>query len=72
MYERLSGEHGGVRFGKVDVDDNSAAAATAGVRSVPTFVFSVGEEKVAEFCGADERTLVENIEKLKAAPAAVE
>uniref|UniRef100_A0A7S4B6K4 Thioredoxin domain-containing protein n=1 Tax=Chrysotila carterae TaxID=13221 RepID=A0A7S4B6K4_CHRCT len=47
-----SGNFPFVRFAKVDVDENSDAAAACGVRAMPTFQFYRHGTKVDEFTGA--------------------
>lgn len=54
-----------VEFVKIDVDDNSAAAAEMGIRSVPTFFFYKAGEVVDTFSGADAQRLTTSLAKLK-------
>ena len=60
VYEKLSEDFEGIGFGKIDVDENAESAEAAGIRSVPTFVFSGG----ANISGADEASLRRELEKL--------
>lgn len=62
MADKFSPE---VAFGKIDVDDNSDAAADYDVSSVPTFVLFDGETDVARFSGADAAKLEALVQKLK-------
>ncbi|GMH50316.1 hypothetical protein TrLO_g13914 [Triparma laevis f. longispina] len=66
VYDKLSDAHPSVTFGKIDVDDNADAAASARISSVPTFTGWNNGEKVAEFAGADENMLKDLIAKLEA------
>ena len=64
-FEALSTEFPDISFLKIDIDANPEAAGDAGIKSVPTFQFSNGQSKLAEFAGADERSLTDNIRKLQ-------
>jgi thioredoxin 1 len=55
-----------VSFGKIDVDDNSDAAAEYQISAVPTFIFSHNEEIVERFSGADPNKLEALIKDLEA------
>ena len=65
IFEALSADYADISFLKVDVDANPDAAVDEKIKSVPTFQFVNGQSKVAEFSGADERTLKDNILKLQ-------
>ena len=60
VYEELATKYDGVSFGKVDVDDNSEAAAEFQISAVPTFIFSNGQR----FSGADPNQLEQLIKAL--------
>lgn len=47
---------------QVDIDNQAIATsvAAAGVASVPTFAFMRGAQRIAQFAGADKRTLENN------------
>lgn len=64
IFEKLSDEYDGVAFGKIDVDENHDAAVEFQVRGVPMFVFFNGNEKHAEFTGADQAQLESTIKGL--------
>ena len=66
-FEALSTEYPDISFLKIDIDENPEAAGDAGIRSVPTFQFANGQSKLAEFAGADESALADNIRKLQSA-----
>ena len=59
----LAAEHRdfGVRFVKVDVDENDETAEACGISSMPTFQFYKGAEKKHEFSGASEAKIREAI-----------
>mmetsp|Transcript_41505 Transcript_41505/g.91206 ORF Transcript_41505/g.91206 Transcript_41505/m.91206 type:complete len:200 (+) Transcript_41505:8-607(+) len=63
-----SGNFPFVRFAKVDVDENSDAAAACGVRAMPTFQFYRHGTKVDEFTGADENRLLALLHQLGGPP----
>ena len=56
----------GIKFAKIDIDDNGDAAAAAGIRAVPTFIFrGEGETGVKEeFSGADRNQLEDKVKNL--------
>jgi thioredoxin-like negative regulator of GroEL len=56
-----------IAFGKVDVDDNPDAAASAQIRAVPTFVFYHGSKPIQTFSGADTQQLRSTLENLSTA-----
>jgi len=64
IYENLSKSSTSIVFSKIDIDDVPEAAEEQGVRSVPTFQFWNGKDKIHEFAGADENSLRESIKKL--------
>mmetsp|Transcript_53084 Transcript_53084/g.128835 ORF Transcript_53084/g.128835 Transcript_53084/m.128835 type:complete len:152 (+) Transcript_53084:130-585(+) len=64
LYEELSDKYGDVAFGKIDVDENSEAAAEFNISAVPTFVFFDGEEQIERFSGADPNQLESLIKDL--------
>lgn len=67
-YEELSKTyHGAIALGKVDVDDNSDAAAAARIASVPTFSFYHNNAVVKTFSGADQSQLRTTLSELAAA-----
>eukprot|EP00587_Corethron_hystrix_P014773 CAMPEP_0113325622 /NCGR_PEP_ID=MMETSP0010_2-20120614/17896_1 /TAXON_ID=216773 ORGANISM="Corethron hystrix, Strain 308" /NCGR_SAMPLE_ID=MMETSP0010_2 /ASSEMBLY_ACC=CAM_ASM_000155 /LENGTH=61 /DNA_ID=CAMNT_0000185519 /DNA_START=701 /DNA_END=886 /DNA_ORIENTATION=- /assembly_acc=CAM_ASM_000155 len=53
-----------VEFVKVDVDDASDVASSCGIRSMPTFQFYKGGQKVNEFSGASKAKLEEIMKSL--------
>jgi thioredoxin 1 len=67
IYESLSSEyHPEIAFGKVDVDENSEAAAEYEISAVPTFIFCAGANSVVDrFSGADRTQLATMIQKLQ-------
>eukprot|EP00602_Paraphysomonas_sp_CaronLab_P003985 CAMPEP_0185018148 /NCGR_PEP_ID=MMETSP1103-20130426/970_1 /TAXON_ID=36769 /ORGANISM="Paraphysomonas bandaiensis, Strain Caron Lab Isolate" /LENGTH=124 /DNA_ID=CAMNT_0027547865 /DNA_START=1 /DNA_END=378 /DNA_ORIENTATION=+ len=64
IYEKLSKSYSGITFAKIDVDALPGAADFANIRSVPTFQFRNGGDKVAEFSGADAGRLEQQIKQL--------
>lgn len=60
----MATNYDGVAFGKVDVDDNAAAAEEFMITGVPTFVFYDGEEQVGRFSGADPNMLESSVKEL--------
>ena len=64
LYEELSKKYSDVAFGKIDVDENSEAAAEFNISAVPTFVFFDGEEQIERFSGADPNQLESLIKDL--------
>jgi len=63
IYEKLSKEFENVRFGKVDMDENSGAATEIGVTALPTLVVFQDGEETARITGAtDEEGLRDWIE----------
>ena len=64
LYEELSDKYGDVAFGKIDVDENSEAAAEFNISAVPTFIFFDGEEQIERFSGADPNQLESLIKDL--------
>ena len=65
VFEKVSADFPDLAFLKIDIDDNPDAAAEAGIRSVPTFMFMNGKKKIADFAGADESMLRGNIQALQ-------
>ncbi|KAK0549814.1 hypothetical protein OC846_000281 [Tilletia horrida] len=52
IFEKLSEQHGNVKFAKIDVDANDAGSKL-GIRAMPTFLLFVDGEKVGEVVGAN-------------------
>ena len=65
LFEELSGEMDGVRFAKVNIDENQAIAAQFSVRSIPTFIaFKEGGEVAESLMGGrPKQALKEAFEK---------
>jgi thioredoxin-like negative regulator of GroEL len=55
-----------VSFGKIDIDENADAATEYDITSVPTFIFSNGEDVMERFSGADSNQLEALIKELDA------
>ena len=52
LVEELAGEnHGSIKVGKVNIDDNPSAAQNYGVSSIPTLMIFKGGEVVERFVG---------------------
>ena len=64
IFEKLSNDFPDLTFAKIDVDDVQEAAVENSIRSVPTFMFFNGEDKMSEFAGADQDMLVKNLSEL--------
>jgi thioredoxin 1 len=54
----------GIKFIKIDVDENEAAAGAAGITAVPTFCVYQGGKVVRTFSGADTASLTAACEEL--------
>merc|ERR1739845_69925 len=55
----------GIKFYKIDVDDNSDASAAAGISCMPTFQFYKDGQKADELQGANESELRSKLAALK-------
>ncbi|KAK2810756.1 hypothetical protein FQN49_008516 [Arthroderma sp. PD_2] len=65
--DQLSVEHSDdVDVYKIDVDNSPEIAQELGVRSMPTFIFFKGGEKLDEVVGANPQALIAGITKNKA------
>mmetsp|Transcript_20658 Transcript_20658/g.29884 ORF Transcript_20658/g.29884 Transcript_20658/m.29884 type:complete len:133 (-) Transcript_20658:95-493(-) len=65
VFEDLSKEfEGKVDFGRIDVDECPEVAASAKIRSVPTFFFYMGGKQMRTFSGADVQLLKQSLEDL--------
>jgi thioredoxin 1 len=56
VFHELEAEHGGVLFARVNVDENTAAAARCGVLSLPTAIVFEGGEARNTVIGARSRS----------------
>jgi thioredoxin 1 len=57
MIDELASENGGgVKIGKVNIDDNPGAAQQFGVSSIPTLMIFKGGEVVQRFVGVQPKT----------------
>jgi thioredoxin-like negative regulator of GroEL len=65
IYEDLSKKYENVAFGKVDIDENDAAAIEYEISAVPTFILFDGENAVERFTGADPNKLEEHVKVLE-------
>ncbi|XP_028393303.1 protein disulfide isomerase-like 2-1 [Dendronephthya gigantea] len=63
VFEQLSNQFTDAVFLKVDVDQCREAAASFGIRAMPTFLFFLHGQKVDEMKGADPETLREKIQQ---------
>lgn len=52
IVEELAGEMAGVRFGKLNTDENQNTAVTQGVMSIPTLMIYKDGQKVDQVIGA--------------------
>ena len=68
MIDQLASENqGGVKIGKVNIDDNPGAAQQFGVSSIPTLMIFKGGEVVQRFVGVQPKTrLQEALDEAKA------
>mmetsp|Transcript_1054 Transcript_1054/g.1064 ORF Transcript_1054/g.1064 Transcript_1054/m.1064 type:complete len:125 (-) Transcript_1054:111-485(-) len=64
VFEQLSQDYPDISFTKIDVDQLPAAASSASIRSVPTFIFKNNGNTVAEFSGADSKRLESTLASL--------
>jgi len=64
IVDDMSETYPSVAFGKIDVDQNSEAAAKFEISVVPTFVFFDGENETDKFSGADANKLEEQVKAL--------
>jgi thioredoxin 1 len=62
----MATKYSDVAFAKIDIDDNSDAAAEYEISAVPTFVFFDGEDVVERFSGADQNKLESLVKDLDA------
>jgi thioredoxin 1 len=53
IYDNMTRQYPDVAFGKIDVDDNSDAAAGAEITVVPTFILNKDNREFKRFSGAD-------------------
>ncbi|KAE8632695.1 hypothetical protein XENTR_v10001638 [Xenopus tropicalis] len=65
VFEKLSVENPDVVFIKVDVDDAQDVAAHCDVKCMPTFHFYKNGQKVHEFSGANQASLIQKVQDLK-------
>jgi len=63
VFEKLSNQHSGAVFIKVDVDEVSEVAQELGVRAMPTFFAFKNGEKINEMLGANPPALEQLISK---------
>ncbi|KAF9907250.1 hypothetical protein BX616_000481 [Lobosporangium transversale] len=63
-FEKLVVEYPNIKFVKVDVDDQVEIAQEYGIRSMPTFIFFVGGQKVFDLVGAKTDLLKEGVARL--------
>lgn len=63
VFEELSKKYSGIRFAKVDVDNNRDAAEFAGITAMPTFQVWKNGQKQDEFRGASPDSLTKTLEK---------
>ena len=64
IYSEMSDRYPDAFFLKIDVDEQPAIAAAAGVTAMPTFQFLKDGEKLREVVGADPRALEAALEDL--------
>jgi thioredoxin 1 len=58
VFEEMSKSHAGVRFAKVNVDEDGEISMALGIRGIPTLVFFKDGEEVMRHVGfADKRIL---------------
>ncbi|MEI9966825.1 MAG: thioredoxin [Candidatus Moraniibacteriota bacterium] len=55
VIEELATEEGGIKVGKLNVDDNPAIASSYGVMSIPTLKIFKGGKVVKEFIGVQSK-----------------
>lgn len=65
MFEDLSKKYTSIAFGKVDIDENDAAAVDFEISAVPTFILFDGENAVERFTGADSTKLEKCVQALE-------
>uniref|UniRef100_A0A3Q2VPU2 Thioredoxin n=1 Tax=Haplochromis burtoni TaxID=8153 RepID=A0A3Q2VPU2_HAPBU len=67
VYEKMAAapENANVIFLKVDVDAAHDVSSSCGIRSMPTFQFYKNGQKLHEFSGADQATLLKKVEELR-------
>lgn len=65
VFKTLSDAHKSISFVKIDIDANPEVAESFNIRSVPTFIYFNGQNKLAEHAGASEPTLKSNIALLE-------
>jgi thioredoxin 1 len=61
ILEQLSAEHAGVRFAKVNIDENPQWASRYGVLSIPTAILFAGGEPRETVVGARPRSHYERV-----------
>ncbi|XP_041419375.1 thioredoxin [Xenopus laevis] len=61
-FEKLIRDYPGTVFCQVDVDDASILSQQYQIRSVPTFIFYKGLQKIEEFTGADAMKLRNSVQ----------
>ena len=66
VFDEVAGEfEGKIKFGKIDVDDNTRAATELGVMNIPTLVFFKGGKEAGRSMGAlSKRDLIKKISEL--------
>lgn len=66
IIEELEKEMKGVKFEKIDIDEEAGKAGEAGVMSIPTVVIEKDGKEIQRFVGlTNKETLKKAIEKLK-------
>lgn len=64
VFASLATANPGIKFVKVDVDTNAETSDACGIKSMPSFFFYQGGEKIDAIAGANEGALTSKIEKL--------
>mmetsp|Transcript_24941 Transcript_24941/g.57617 ORF Transcript_24941/g.57617 Transcript_24941/m.57617 type:complete len:87 (+) Transcript_24941:690-950(+) len=64
VFEKMAQDYPDVEFVKVDVDDANDVSSKCGIRSMPTFQFYKGGEKVDDFSGANKDILEKKVKSL--------
>ncbi|KAJ5159912.1 uncharacterized protein N7482_006916 [Penicillium canariense] len=66
LIEKLSEQHTGIKFYKIDVDELNELAAENGISAMPTFQFYKGGEVINTVQGADQRRIMEAVATIAA------